>query len=98
MKRFAAIIALASFATAAGAADIYQQFSQRNSDLRVQPNHYVGATQRGVGASVDRYQGWADGNGDLFSSSDAWITNPPMSDHQLPDVYRGFADDPDLAP
>ncbi len=96
MKRYAAIIALASFATAAVADGIYQQFSEGNSDLSTQPNHYVGATQRGVGASVDRYQGWADGNGDLFKSSDAGITDPQMSDHQSPDVYRSFSDNPDL--
>ena len=98
MKRFAAFIAIASFATLAGADNVYQQFAQDNSDLSTQPNQYVGATQRGVGASVDRYQSWADGNSDLFGSPGAGITNPPMSDHQLPDVYRGFADDPDLAP
>ncbi len=98
MKTFAAIIALASFASMAGATDIYQEFSQGNSDLRAQPNHYVGATQRSVGASVDRYQGWADGNDDLFGTSDAGISDPQMSDHQLPDVYRDFGDNPDLQP
>ena len=96
MKRFASLIALASFATAAGATDIYQQFSEGNSDLRAQPNEYMGTTQRGVGASVDRYQGWADGNGDLFKRSDAGIADPHMSNHQLPNVYRGFSGDPNL--
>ncbi|MGB5736136.1 MAG: hypothetical protein WBM40_16995 [Thiohalocapsa sp.] len=96
MKKIASLIALASFATAAGATDIYQQFSEGNPDLRAQPNEYMGTTQRGVGASVDRYQGWADGNGDLFRSSDVGISDPHMSDHQLPDVYRNFNDNPDL--
>jgi hypothetical protein len=96
MKRLAAIMALASFAFTAGAADIYQQFAQGNSDLRTQPNHYQGTVQRGVGANIDRYQGWADGNSDLFSSSDVGSTDLQMADHQSPNVYRGFSGNPDL--
>ena len=90
----AAAMAAGLFAAAAGADDIYNGFGAGNPDLRAETNDYVGSTviQRGVGDSVDRYQGWADGNGDLFNSFES-----PVDDREQPaDVYHGFRDNPEL--
>jgi len=43
--------------------------------------------QPSIGDSADRYQGWADGNPDLFKA-DRTGPNGTSSD---PDIYRGFA-------
>jgi hypothetical protein len=93
MNRLTAAIAAALFVTAAGADDIYQGFAAGNPDLRAEGNDFIGDTviQRGVGDSIDRYQGWADGNGDLFKRFDA-----PVEDYEAPHFYEGFEGNPDL--
>jgi hypothetical protein len=98
MNRLTAAIALGPFAavlfvSGVTADDIYQGFAAGNPDLRAESNDYVGSgvIQRGVGDSIDRYQGWADGNGDLFRRFDA-----PVDDHEPPNVYEGFRGNPDL--
>ena len=98
MKRLFAVIATSFFAAGVGANDVYGDFGDGNADLSDQhrPQNHVTAVQPSIGDSFDRYQGWADGNGDLFRSSAAGIADPTMSEHQLPDVYRDFGDDPDL--
>lgn len=79
--------------TGVGAEDIYRDFAAGNPDLRVESGDYAGTAviQRGVGDSIDRYQGWSDGNGDLFKRFDA-----PVDDHEPPNVYEGFRGNPDL--
>ncbi len=93
MKQLAAALVATLFASAVGAADIYQGFAKGNPDLRPQANPVAGTTaiQPSVGDSVDRYQGWADGNGDLFKRFDASVT-----DHQPPKIYTGLSGNPDL--
>jgi hypothetical protein len=48
--------------------------------------------QPSVGDSIDRYQGWADGNSDLFQRFDA----PVDDDERAADVYKGFRINPEL--
>lgn len=96
MHRPAAVIAAAMFTAGATADEVYQQFAQGNSDLRAQPNMVTGVAQRGVGVSVERYQGWADGNGDLFGNSDALAIQPGATDSAPPNIYPGLGGNPDL--
>jgi hypothetical protein len=94
MNRLTVTIAAGLIATAAGADDIYNGFAEGNPDLRAERNDYVGTTvvQPGVGDSIDRYQGWADGNSDLFQRFDA----PVDDDERSADVYKGFRINPEL--
>jgi hypothetical protein len=93
MNRLTAAIAATLFVTAAGADDIYQGFAAGNPDLRAEANDFIGDTviQRGVGDSIDRYQGLADGNDDLFPRFEA-----PVNDAEGPHFYGGFEGNPDL--
>jgi hypothetical protein len=86
-------MAAALIATVAGADDFYHGLAQGNPDLRSVTNAYTGSgvIQRGVGDSIDRYQGWADGNDDLFTRFDA-----PTDDHERPEIYPGLSGNPDL--
>ena len=89
MKRLLAVIASSFFAAGVSAADFYSGLDEGNSDLstqRVSAEDFAGV-QPGVGDSVARYQGWADGNPDLFKA-DRTGQNGASSD---PDIYRGFA-------
>jgi hypothetical protein len=95
MKTIATAIAAALFATGASAANIYGGFGNNNPDLSVgyasAPMDVIGV-QPGIGASFDRYHGWADNNPDLFRA-----TGGSGSTHQPPDRYGSFDDgNPDL--
>jgi len=80
------------FAANVSAADIYHGLGDGNSDLstqRVDANDFVGV-QPSVGDRVDRYQGWADGNPDLFKA-----TGTTQSSED-PDIYMNVSGNPDL--
>jgi hypothetical protein len=93
MNRLTIAAAAGLLATGVCADDNYHGFAAGNPDLRAESNHYVGGTviQRGVGDSVDRYQGWANGNGDLFKRFDA-----PVDVYETPKIYESFRGNPDL--
>jgi len=89
------ITAAALFAANIGAAEIYHDLAEGNSDLatqRVSAEDFVGV-QPSVGDSIDRYHGWADGNPDLFKA-DRSGPNGATSD---PDIYQSQGGNPDLA-
>ena len=80
------------FAANVSAADIYHGLGDGNSDLstqRVSANDFVGV-QPSIGDSVDRYQGWADGNPDLFKATGTTNTTDD------PDIYTSISGNPDL--
>ena len=96
MKTIFTTLAATLFATSVSASDIYNGFGQGNSDLQVShsgTSSQVTATQPGVGSSIDRYHGWADGNPDLFRDSQHSTT---VSHSSPADVYRGFSGNQDL--
>ena len=70
MKRLLAVMASSFFVAGVSATDIYHGLGDGNSDLstpRLSASDFAGV-QPGVGDSVSRYQGWADGNPDLFKA------------------------------
>jgi opacity protein-like surface antigen len=75
------------------AADSRQQFIAGNPDSDVGSARYQGmaATAPSVGGHLDRYQGIAQGNPDLFGFSGG--TAMP---HMRPDIYGPFGASPDL--
>ena len=90
----AATLFAASFATAASAADVYQAFGGNHPDLNSQPG--AGgpvANQPSIGSDVDRYQGWARGNTDLFNLT----LSGPTQGGQAPHIYSGADGNPDLS-
>ncbi len=98
-KTLISTIAISLFAAGASAGDIYNGWSEGNSDLysgSIDTTESVVASQPGIGSDFDRYHGFADGNSDLFGdrevSSDSVVRNSEPAD-----VYRGFAGNPDLS-
>lgn len=94
MKTLATAITATLFAAGAGATDVYHGLENGNLDLstqRVSAEEYAGA-QPSIGDSVARYQGWADGNPDLFKAD----RNGPSGAGTDPDIYRGLGGNPDL--
>jgi len=94
MKKFAAAIVTTLFATGINAADIYYGLGDGNSDLSTQrfsADDFSGV-QPSVGDSVKRYQGWAEGNPDLFVAD----TGGPTDSGDDPDIYKGISGNPDL--
>ena len=94
MKTTIIPIAAALFSAGVSAADVYQGIDNGNSDLssqRVSEEDYV-AVQPSVGDSVNRYQGFADGNPDLFKSDSSGTTGSGVA----PDIYGGVSGNPDL--
>lgn len=94
MKTIATAITATLFAASAGAADVYHGLDDGNLDLstqRVSAIDYVGA-QPSIGDSFTRYQGWADGNPDLFKAD----RSGPSGTGSDPDIYRGLGGNPDL--
>jgi hypothetical protein len=94
MKTFVTAIAATFFAAGVNATDIYHGFERGNPDLlgAWAKSEQVTAAQPGVGASFDRYNGWADGNPDIFRSTPS-ASRPSQS----PDHYGTFNDgNPDL--
>ena len=96
MKTLSATFAATLFATSVSAGGIYSGFGHDNPDLSVgyaSSDSAMTAMQPGVGSDFGRYQGWADGNADLFSDK---RTGAPARDSGAADVYRGFEGNPDL--
>jgi hypothetical protein len=97
MKTILTAAAVTLFAASVSAGSIYHGFERGNPDLSSSIRTHSGsvtAAQPGVGASFDRYHGWADGNPDLFSGQP---TSAPMGHSGPADVYHGWADgNPDL--
>lgn len=99
MTKTLAIAAATLFATGAQAADSYQQFTAGNPDIGARGISYadVTAVQPGVGSSVDRYQGIAQGNSDLFSVDLGTTTDRVGTRSERPDIYGPFGGSPDLS-
>ena len=94
MKRLIAVIASSVFAAGVSAADFYHGLGAGNSDLSNQSlsaEDFAGA-QPSVGDSVNRYQGFADGNPDLFMAD----RGGPSDSGDDPNIYRGISGNPDL--
>lgn len=83
------------FAASIQAADSRQQFVMDNPDSDNSRGFYQGVTavQPGVGADLDRYQGVADDNADLFNV----MLEGQNSSHKTPEIYSGAQGNPDLA-
>lgn len=83
-------------ATGVNAADVYQGLGVGHPDLNSQPqgrNFGTSAMQPGVGSQIDRYQGVADGNSDLFN-----VRLQGTSDSgEAPVIYSGAEGNPDLS-
>jgi len=82
------------FATGAGAADVYQGLEHGNLDLYPQgvSGQNLAAIQPSIGDNVPRYQGWAEGNPDLFKVS----RDGPSGAGSDPDIYKDLGGNPDL--
>lgn len=82
------------FATSIQAADSRQHFVMGNPDSDNGRGFYRGvmAIQPGVGTDLDRYQGIADGNADLFNV----MLDGQRSRHESPRIYAGAEGNPDL--
>ena len=94
MKTIITTAAAALFAANVGAVEIYHGLEEGNSDLnthRVSANDFAGV-QPSIGDSVSRYQGWADGNPDLFKADGA--QERPSTGR--PDIYMNVSGNPDL--
>ncbi len=71
MERLLAVIAPSFFAAGGSAAGFYRGLDEGNSDLstqRVSADNFTGV-QPSIENSVGRYQGWANGNPDLFKGA-----------------------------
>ena len=94
MKPVLAVIASSIFAAGVSAADIYHGLDNGNSDLsteRLSAADFAGV-QPSIGDSVNRYQGWAKGNPDLFMAD----RGGPSDSGDDPNIYRGISGNPDL--
>ena len=94
MKRLLAVIASSVFAAGVSAADIYHGLGAGNSDLstqRLNTSDFTGV-QPSVGDSVSRYQGWANGNPDLFVAD----RSGPSGSSDDPNIYKSISGNPDL--
>ncbi len=94
MKTIIGALAASLFIASAHAGETYHGLELGNSDLATQrptAEDFVGV-QPGVGDSIDRYHGWADGNPDLFSSD----RSGPTDTGNDPDIYRGLGGNSDL--
>jgi hypothetical protein len=92
-KKLLTATAAVLFAAAVHADDAYHQFIEGNPDSDNERRAYQGATavQPGVGADIDRYQGFGDDNPDLF---DVELGSSPKSD--IPNIYGPFGGSTDL--
>ena len=94
MKTLIAAAAATFFAAGVSAHDIYGGLADGNSDLfdEHQPTERMTAVQPSVGDTFDRYQGWAEGNPDLFKGlPEGWVES------QDPQPYQGFSGNPDIS-
>ena len=95
MKRLLAVIASTFFAAGVSAHDTYGAFGTVNSDVfdEHQPSDTMAAVQPSIGDHFDRYQGFADGNPDLFKSDRSGSSNSGDD----PRIYGVVTGDPDLS-
>jgi len=94
MKGLIAAIASSLFAAGVSAADIYYELGDGNSDLptgRLSAADFVGV-QPSTGDSVSRYQGWDEGNADLFKADRSGMSDAGKD----PDIYKGLGGNSDL--
>ena len=95
MKTIITAAAATLFAASVSAADVYHGLEQGNSDLStpgVSASDFTGV-QPSIGDNVDRYQGFADGNADLFKGDGS----QERSSTGRPDIYLNVSKNPDLA-
>ena len=95
MKTIITAAAAALFAANVSAVEIYHGLETGNSDLstqRVSANDFAGV-QPSIGDSVSRYQGWAEGNPDLFKAD----RSGPSGAGSDPDIYMGLGGNSDLS-
>jgi len=82
------------FAANVSAADIYHGLGEGNSDFstaRVSAEDFVGV-QPSIGDNVSRYQGWDEGNPDLFKADGS----QSRTSTGQPDIYMNVSGNPDL--
>lgn len=94
MKTIITAAAAALFTANVSAVEIYHGLEDGNADLttqRASANDFVGL-QPSIGDSVSRYQGWAEGNPDLFKAD----RSGPSGATSNPDIYIGLGGNPDL--
>ena len=87
-------VAAALFAANVSAVEIYHGLEDGNLDLttpHVSASDFAGV-QPSIGDSAPRYQGWAEGNPDLFKA-DRNGSNGAGTD---PNIYMDFSGNPDL--
>ncbi len=96
MKTISATVVATLFAASVSASDVYHGLEQGNSDLQggASSSGAITASQPSIGSDFDHYQGWADGNHDLFGD----VRYSSLGGRSGPaNVYRGFAGgNPDL--
>jgi len=102
MKTITTTLAATLFAVAAtgvsAAEDVYQGLGVGHPDLSSHPTGVedgfgVSAMQPGVGSQVERYQGIAKGNSDLFDLR----LEAPARQSQSPTIYGAAQGNPDLS-
>jgi hypothetical protein len=95
MKSLLAVIASTFFAAGVSAHDIYGELGEGNSDVfdEHQPKDTMAAVQPSVGDHFDRYQGFADGNPDLFRSD----RGGPSNSGDDPRIYGVLTGDSNLS-
>ena len=94
MKTIITAVAATLFTATLCAGDFYHGLEAGNSDLsaqRLSAGDFAGV-QPSIGDTVDRYQGWADGNPDLFNA-DGSVRSDSGDD---PNIYRSLSGNPDL--
>ena len=95
MKTIIITAAAALFAANVGAADSYSNLVSGNPDSstqRMTSTEDFAGVQPSIGDSVDRYQGFADGNTDLFKGDGS---QERMSTGR-PDIFVNISGHPDL--
>ena len=103
MKTITTSLAATLFSVAAtgalAAGDFYQGLGAGHPDLYSHPaavehGFGVSAVQPGVGSQIDRYQGIAGGNTDLFNVR---LDGPVKHNGERPAIYSGAEGNPDLS-
>ena len=94
MKRLLAVMVAGLFAGGVSATDFYYNLGGANSDLsneRLSAQDFSGV-QPSVGDTVARYQGWADGNPDLFKADRSGQSDSGND----PNIYSNISGNPDI--
>ncbi len=84
--------AAALFAVNVSATDVYHGLQRGNSDLDSASAYEYAGVQPSVGDSVSRYQGWDEGNPDLFKGDGS----QSIESTGRPDIYMNVSGNPDL--